>query len=165
MAARKERSTEAALSKESAGLLLYRGEPPHVEVLLVHPGGPFWKRRDEGAWSIPKGEIELGETPIDVAQREFAEELGRPAPAGALSSLGSIRQAGGKVVHAWAEPGDIDVTRIESSTFSMEWPPSSGRMQTFPEVDRAAWFDLETARRMILAAQSTFLDRLEQLLV
>ena len=130
----------------------------------MHPGGPFWKRRDEGAWSIPKGEIELGETPMDVAQREFAEELGRPAPAGALSSLGSIRQAGGKVVHAWAEPGDIDVTRIESSTFSMEWPPSSGRMQTFPEVDRAAWFDLETARRMILAAQSTFLDRLEQLL-
>ena len=130
----------------------------------MHPGGPFWKRRDEGAWSIPKGEIELGETPMDVAQREFAEELGRPAPAGAMSSLGSIRQAGGKVVHAWAEPGDIDVARIESSTFSLEWPPGSGRVQTFPEVDRAAWFDLETARRMILAAQSTFLDRLEQLL-
>lgn len=165
MASRKNRTTEAALSKESAGLLLYRGEPPNIEVLLVHPGGPFWKRRDEGAWSIPKGEIEQGETAIDVARREFAEELGRPAPISAPASLGSIRQAGGKVVHAWAAPGDLDVSRIESSTFSMEWPPSSGRMQTFPEVDRAAWFDLGTARRMILTAQSTFLDRLEQLLV
>lgn len=131
-------------------------------MLLVHPGGPFWKNKDEGAWSIPKGEIEQGETPIDVARREFAEELGVPAPEGELTSLGSIRQAGGKVVHAWAEPGDLDVSRIESSTFTMEWPPSSGRMQAFPEVDRASWFDLETARRMILAAQASFLGRLEE---
>ncbi len=150
-----------SVAKESAGLLLYRRRDRTLEVLLVHPGGPFWKRREEGAWSLPKGEIEQGERPIEVARREFQEELGQPPPEGSFTPLGSIRQAGGKVVHAWAAPGALDVERVESGTFSVEWPPRSGRMQEFPEVDRAAWFDLQTARRMILQAQSTFLDRLE----
>ena len=130
-------------------------------MLLVHPGGPFWKRRDEGAWSIPKGEIEAREEPEDVARREFQEELGRPAPDGDFKSLGSIRQAGGKVVHAWAAAGDVDVDDVHSVEFDMEWPPRSGKMQSFPEVDRAAWFDLRTARQKILPAQSTLIDRLE----
>ena len=126
----------------------------------MHPGGPLWKRKDDGAWSIPKGEIERGETPIDVAGREFAEELGRPAPAGTFTSLGSVQQSGGKIVHAWAIPADIDVEHVTSSTFEMEWPPRSGRMASFPEVDRAEWFDLETARRKINPAQQAFIDRL-----
>ena len=130
-------------------------------MLLVHPGGPFWAKRDEGAWSIPKGEIETGEKAIDVARREFQEELGAQPPDSEMASLGSIRQAGGKVVHAWAADGDFDVTQLKSMGFSMEWPPRSGRMQEFPEVDRAAWFDLEEARRMILSSQLPLLDRLE----
>jgi predicted NUDIX family NTP pyrophosphohydrolase len=133
-----------------------------TEVLLVHPGGPFWKRRDEGAWSIPKGEIEAREAPQDVARREFQEELGRQAPDGDFKSLGSIRQASGKVVHAWAVAGDVDVDDVHSTTFDLEWPPRSGKMQAFPEVDRAAWFDLEGARRKILPSQATFIDRLEK---
>jgi predicted NUDIX family NTP pyrophosphohydrolase len=128
----------------------------------VHPGGPFWMRKDEGAWSIPKGEIEPGEQPTDVARREFQEELGRPAPDGAITSLGSVRQAGGKVVHAWAAAGDFDVDNVKSVTFEMEWPPRSGRKQSFPEVDRAEWFDLVMARRKILHSQAVFLDRLEK---
>ena len=131
------------------------------EVLLIHPGGPFWKRKDEGAWSLPKGEIEPGETREDVARREFREELGHEPPDGPMLELGSIRQAGGKVVHAWAAAGDLDPGTIDSIGFEMEWPPNSGRKQSFPEVDRAEWFDLETARRKILPAQATFLDRLE----
>ena len=150
------------MTVESAGLVLYRLRDGKAEVLLVHPGGPLWKRRDEGAWSIPKGEIEPGESRLDVARREFQEELGLPPPGGDLAPLGSVRQAGGKVVHAWAALGDVDVTRVSSDTFAMEWPPRSGKMQEFPEVDKAAWFDLASARRMILAAQSTFLDRLEE---
>lgn len=130
-------------------------------MLLVHPGGPFWKRRDEGAWSIPKGEIEANETPQDVARREFQEEIGQPAPDGDFTPLGSIRQAGGKVVHAWALQGDLDVDDVQSETFEMEWPPRSGKKQAFPEVDRAEWFDLHTARQKILPAQVTFIDRLE----
>ena len=129
----------------------------------MHPGGPLWKRKDEGAWSIPKGEIESGETPIEVARREFAEELGQPPPDGEPTSLGSVRQAGGKVVHGWALPGDLDVQSITSSTFEMDWPPRSGRRASFPEVDRAEWFDLETARRKVNPAQGTFIDRLEKL--
>lgn len=131
-------------------------------MLLVHPGGPFWKRRDEGAWSIPKGEIEAREAPQDVARREFQEELGRQAPDGDFRPLGSIRQGGGKVVHAWAVAGDVDVDDVLSATFDMEWPPRSGKTQAFPEVDRAAWFDLEEARRKILSSQATFIDRLEK---
>jgi predicted NUDIX family NTP pyrophosphohydrolase len=131
-------------------------------VLLIHPGGPFWKKRDDGAWSVPKGEIEPGESPAEVARREFHEELGHPAPDGDLVPLGKVRQAGGKIVEVWAAEGDIDTDRIESMTFEMEWPPRSGRRATFPEVDRAAWFDLETARRKILDAQRVFIDRLEK---
>jgi len=149
------------MTVESAGLVLYRVRDGKTEVLLVHPGGPFWKRRDEGAWSIPKGEIGPGESRLDVARREFQEELGVPLPEGEVLPLGSVRQGGGKVVHAWAAPGDLDVSRVSSSTFAIEWPPRSGRTQEFPEVDKAAWFDLDAARRMILAAQGAFLDRLE----
>ena len=149
------------MTVESAGLVLYRVRDGKTEVLLVHPGGPFWKRRDEGAWSIPKGEMRPGESRLDVARREFQEELGVPLPEGEVLPLGSVRQAGGKVVHAWAAPGDLDVSRVSSSTFAIEWPPRSGRTQEFPEVDKAAWFDLDAARRMILAAQGAFLDRLE----
>lgn len=152
------------MTVESAGLLLYRLRGGAPEVLLVHPGGPFWKKRDEGAWSIPKGEIESGEAAIDVARREFEEELGQAAPDGDFMQLGSVRQAGGKAVHAWAAPGDFDVTRLNSAAFEMEWPPRSGRKQSFPEVDKAAWFDLETARRMILQGQTAFLDRLQKLI-
>jgi len=149
------------MTVESAGLVLYRVRDGKTEVLLVHPGGPFWKRRDEGAWSIPKGEMGPGESRLDVARREFQEELGVPLPEGEVLPLGSVRQAGGKVVHAWAAPGDLDVSRVSSSTFAIEWPPRSGRTQEFPEVDKAAWFDLDAARRVILAAQGAFLDRLE----
>jgi len=131
-----------------------------LEVLLVHPGGPFWAKRNEGAWSIPKGEIEPGETALDVARREFEEELGVPPPADEeLTPLGTIRQAGGKLVHAWALRGDLDVARVRSVTFSLEWPPRSGRIQEFAEVDRAAWFDLDEARRMILQSQLPLLER------
>jgi predicted NUDIX family NTP pyrophosphohydrolase len=154
-------SGQAPLSKESAGLLLHREHEGRREVLLVHPGGPFWSRRDEGAWSIPKGEIEPGETALQVALREFREELGQAPPNGQTVPLGSVRQAGGKVVHAWAVAGDLDADRVVSLTFEMEWPPRSGRKQAFPEVDRAGWFDLETARRKILPPQATFIDRLE----
>jgi predicted NUDIX family NTP pyrophosphohydrolase len=150
------------LAVESAGLLLCRERDGKTEVLLVHPGGPFWKNKNQGAWSIPKGEIEPGETPVDVACREFREELGSPPPAVELTPLGSIKQAGGKVVHAWSARGDFDPSRIAGGNFTMEWPPRSGRMQEFPEVDRAEWFDLDQARRMILPAQAAFLDRLPQ---
>jgi predicted NUDIX family NTP pyrophosphohydrolase len=133
-------------------------------VLLVHPGGPFWQRRDSGSWSIPKGEIVPGETPLSVARREFQEELGQPPPEGEVSPLGSVRQAGGKIVHVWATPGDLDIERVHSATFEMEWPPKSGNMQAFPEVDRAGWFDVATAREKIVPAQEAFLERLETLL-
>jgi predicted NUDIX family NTP pyrophosphohydrolase len=149
------------LSRESAGLLLYRERDGRLQVLLVHPGGPFWSRRDEGVWSIPKGEIEAGETPVDVARREFGEELGSPPPDGEWAPLGTVRQRGGKIVHAWSARGDLDPSRIRSTAFELEWPPRSGKKSSFPEVDRAAWFDFEEARRRILPAQAAFIDRLE----
>ena len=149
-------------SAQSAGLLLYRRQDGKLEVLLVHPGGPFWQKRDEGVWSIPKGEFAEDEVGLDVARREFQEELGTPVPAGEATSLGAVRQTGGKVVHAWAVPGDLDVTRTTSNTFELEWPPRSAQMQTFPEIDRAAWFDVDTARRKLLPAQRAFIDRLEE---
>ena len=152
------------VAAESAGLLLYRLRDRVLEVLLVHAGGPFWKRRDAGAWSIPKGEIENGEVAEEVARREFKEELGQDAPGGELVSIGTVRQAGGKLVHAWTARGDVDVDRIASMKFTMEWPPRSGRMQEFAEVDVAGWFDLESARQKMLPAQTVFLDRLEQVL-
>ena len=149
-------------SAKSAGLVLYRRRNGNLEVLLVHPGGPFWQKRDEGAWSIPKGELAENENGMDVARREFQEELGTAAPSGQATPLGEVRQAGGKVVLAWALPGDLDVTRITSNPFEIEWPPRSGRMQQFPEVDRAGWFDPDTARRKLLPAQGAFIDRLEE---
>lgn len=145
----------------SAGLVLFRDRDGRIEILLVHPGGPFWQKRDEGAWSIPKGEVGDDEDGIGVARREFQEELGIPAPVGPVAALGGVRQPGGKSVDAWALRGDLDVTSVSSNTFVIEWPPRSGKRQTFPEVDRAAWFDLETARRKILAGQRPFIDRLE----
>ena len=146
---------------QSAGLVLYRQRDGNLEVLLVHPGGPFWLKRDEGAWSIPKGEFAENEGGIEVARRECQEELGPAAPNGEARPLGEVRQPGGKTVHAWAMAGDLDVTRTTSNTFEIEWPPRSGKLQTFPEIDRAAWFDLDTARRKILPAQRAFIDRLE----
>jgi predicted NUDIX family NTP pyrophosphohydrolase len=149
--------------KTSAGLLVYRRGDAGIEVLLVHPGGPYWAKRDEGAWSVPKGEFEPGEDPLEVAVREFAEEIGSdpPDPATAVS-LGELRQPSGKVVSTWAVEGDLDVSESRSNTFEMEWPPRSGRTREFPEVDRAAWFDLPAARRKLLRGQVGFLDRLEE---
>ena len=143
---------------------MYRKREGETEVLLVHPGGPFWLNRDAGAWSIPKGEFNANEIALDVARREFQEELGSQAPDGNIAALGTIRQAGGKTVHAWAVTGDVDVTHFTSNTFEIEWPPRSGTMQEFPEVDRAEWFDLLNARRKMLPAQREFIDRLEALL-
>jgi len=145
-------------------LLLYRQPQGKLEVLLVHPGGPFWQKRDDGAWSIPKGEVAENEVGMDAARREFQEELGEAAPDGDLTALGAVRQTGGKIVHAWASRGDLDVTRSTSNTFVIEWPPRSGKMQEFPEVDRAAWYDPDTARRKLVSAQRAFIDRLEELL-
>jgi predicted NUDIX family NTP pyrophosphohydrolase len=141
---------------------MYRGAAQSLEVLLVHPGGPFWRNKDDGAWSIPKGEIDAGEDPEEVARREFMEELGT-APAGPLRPLGEIRQGGGKRVHSFALHGDLDVSTVASNTFEMEWPPKSGRTQIFPEVDRAEWFALPVARMKILEGQLPLLDRLEEL--
>lgn len=148
----------------SSGLLLYRVVHDTVEVLLVHPGGPFWARRDDGAWSLPKGEHTPDEDALQVAAREFAEELGTAPPVGAVTFLGEVRQRGGKRVTGWAVEGDLDVTVVRSNTFSMEWPPRSGTMQDFPEIDRAAWFSLEDARRKLLPAQVPFIERLLELL-
>ncbi len=150
----------------SAGLLLWRrGDGGATEVLLVHPGGPLWARREWGAWSVPKGEVPDPSAPdaelVAEAEREFAEELGQPAPAGPREDLGEVRQRSGKRVRAWAVAGDLDVATVRSNTFTMEWPPRSGRTATFPEVDRAAWFGLDEARRRILEGQRPLLDRLE----
>jgi predicted NUDIX family NTP pyrophosphohydrolase len=156
-----------ARSPRSAGILLHRrapGAPEVPEVLLVHPGGPLWARRDLGVWSIPKGEYDDGEDPFSAARREFAEELGVPPPDGPALDLGEIRQRAGKLVRAWALAGDLDVSVVNSNTFAMEWPPRSGHMQGFPEVDRAGWFDLDVARQQIIAAQIALIDRLVALL-
>jgi predicted NUDIX family NTP pyrophosphohydrolase len=149
-------------TKRSAGILLFRRNGDETEFLLVHPGGPFWAKKDAGAWSIPKGQIEDEEEPRACAIRELEEELG-PAPEldpRRLIELGSIRQRAGKVVEAWAAEGEFDPTTLDSNTFSMEWPPRSGGEREFPEVDRAEWFDLEAAREKILPAQAAFFDRL-----
>jgi predicted NUDIX family NTP pyrophosphohydrolase len=148
--------------KRSAGILLHRRRDGEREVLLVHPGGPFWAKKDAGAWSIPKGEYEDGEDARACALREFAEELGGPPPDGELVDLGEVRQRSGKVVTAWALAGDADTDAIRSNTFTMEWPPRSGKMREFPEVDRAAWLSLGEAREKILPAQAPLLDRLAQ---
>lgn len=148
--------------KRSAGILLFRRSGERPEFLLAHPGGPYWQKRDLGAWSIPKGEIEADEEPRACALRELAEELG-PAPAidvTDLIELGQVRQRAGKVVEAWAAEADFDPASLDSISFEMEWPPRSGKEAEFPEVDRVEWFDLERAREKILPGQETFLDRL-----
>jgi predicted NUDIX family NTP pyrophosphohydrolase len=152
----------SARGRKSAGLLLFRGAGAELEVLLVHPGGPFWATRDLGAWSIPKGECEDGEDPRATARREFAEELGNPAPDGEAIELGEVRQKAGKTVLAWGIAGDLDPEQITSNTFTMEWPPRSGRSQEFPEVDRAGWFGLGEARERINPAQVALLERLRE---
>lgn len=148
-----------AMSKVSAGILPYRWRGGRLEVFLVHPGGPFYAHRDAGVWSIAKGLIEPGEDPERAARREFAEETGQ-AVAGPLLPLGMLRQPSGKRVHAFAVAMDLDPERLRSNTFLLEWPPGSGHRRAFPEVDRGAWFDLETAREKILPGQAAFLDRL-----
>lgn len=147
------------MARASAGILLYRRRAAGLEVLLVHPGGPYWRRRDEGAWSIPKGETEPGEDSRETALRELSEETGL-AVDGEMLELEPIRQRGGKVVHAWAAEGREGAARVGESTFSMPWPPGSTRMKEFPEVDRAEWFDLSMARRKVLASQEPLLDQL-----
>lgn len=146
--------------KRSAGLLVFRTGGGRLEVLLGHLGGPFWARQDAAAWSVPKGEYGDDETPEAAARREFTEELGLPAPTGTLVALGDVRQSGGKTVTVWAVEGDVDPAAVVPGTFSLEWPPRSGRIQEFPEVDRVDWFDLDTARQKLVAGQRAFLDRL-----
>jgi len=147
------------MAKESAGLLLYRRRVGAIEVLLVHPGGPFWAKKDLGAWSIPKGEIDVGENPEQAARREVREETGI-AVEGALMPLTPLRQKSRKLVRAWAVEADCDAGAIRSNNFSMVWPPRSGKVQEFPEIDRAAWFDLAAAREKINPGQARFLDEL-----
>ena len=148
------------MSKKSAGLLVFRETSGHLEVLLVHPGGPFWARKDEGAWSIPKGEFEEGEDPVKAAIREFEEETGFTVH-GDLIPLEPLRQPGGKMVYAWAIRKNLDPSGFKSNTFTMEWPPKSGRQREFPEIDRVAWFPVESARRKILKGQAAFITQLE----
>jgi predicted NUDIX family NTP pyrophosphohydrolase len=145
--------------KQAAGLLLFRERVGTLEVLLVHPGGPLWARKDEGAWSIPKGEIEPNEDALSAARREVEEETGA-RPAGNFIALSPFRQTGGKIVHVWAIESDFDPASLTSNQFEMEWPPKSGNRRSFPEVDRAAWFDLETAGRKILPSQAIVLQQL-----
>lgn len=154
------------MPKTAAGILLYRrrADDGRLEVLLGHPGGPFFTTRTDGIWSIPKGEAADGEDLFDVARREFSEETGHPAPEGEGRWLGTVTGRSGKVVHAWAFEGELDPTRAVSNTFDLEWPPRSGRIVAFPEIDRWAWFGLDDARRVIGAAQVGLLERLETLL-
>lgn len=150
------------MPRQSAGILLFRGRGPDLEVLLVHPGGPLWARKDAGAWTIPKGELADDEDPLAAARREFAEETGHSL-AGPFHPLTPIRQRAGKLVHAWACRGHVDPAALRSNTFEMEWPPRSGRRQSFPEVDRAAYFSLAAARAKINPAQVALLDELARL--
>jgi predicted NUDIX family NTP pyrophosphohydrolase len=147
------------MAKRSAGILMYRRSGAGLELLLVHPGGPFWAKKDFGAWSIPKGEHGPDENPLAVAQREFEEETGA-RPQGDFAPLGDVVQPGRKIVTAWAVEGDFDVAALKSNRFEMEWPPRSGRKASFPEVDRAQWFSVAEARRKILQGQRPFIDRL-----
>jgi predicted NUDIX family NTP pyrophosphohydrolase len=149
------------MSKQSAGLLIYRQRNGAPEVFLVHPGGPFWAKKDDGAWSIPKGEFAPGDDPLATARREFTEETGFTID-GPFTALAPVKQPGGKIVHAFAVAGDCDASSIRSNTFTLEWPPRSGRRQEFPEVDRAGWFALAAARDKILKGQLPLLDALEQ---
>jgi predicted NUDIX family NTP pyrophosphohydrolase len=148
------------MAKRSAGILMYRRQGPAIELLLVHPGGPFWQRKDRGAWSLPKGEYGAGEDPLTEARREFAEELGAALPDRAFLDLGAIKQPGGKVITAFAIEGDFDPATLKSNLFALEWPPGSGWTQTFPEVDRAQWFSPANAREKIHSGQAGFIARL-----
>ena len=148
------------MARRSAGIVLYRSGAAGLEVLLVHPGGPFWARKDAGAWSIPKGEYEDGEDPLACALREFEEETGTRLGADDAVELGSVRQKSGKQVTAWAVAGDLDAAAVRSNTFVMEWPPRSGRQAEFPEIDRAQWFDVDAAREKLVSAQVELLERL-----
>jgi predicted NUDIX family NTP pyrophosphohydrolase len=157
------RKGDDIMAVKSAGLLMFRRRGRSLEVLLVHPGGPFWAKKDLGSWSIPKGEYDPGEDPLDAARREFQEETGHVA-SGDFIELGPARQKGGKTVTAWAFEGDMDPVSLRSNTFTMEWPPRSGRKQEFPEVDRAAWFGIEAARSRIVKGQVRLLDELASIL-
>ena len=148
--------------KQAAGILLYRRGASGLEVLLAHPGGPLWARKDEGSWTLPKGQFTDGELPLDAAKREFEEEMGS-APSGDFQSLGTLKQPSGKIIHAWAAESEFNAASVKSNLFSMEWPPKSGRTAEFPEVDRAAWFSPDKARQKINAGQRPFIDRLEDL--
>ena len=149
----------------SAGIVLWRHGAQGIEVLLAHMGGPFWANKDHGHWTVPKGEIEPGEEFEAVARREFQEETAHPLPDAPLVALGQIRQKSGKVVYAWGVEGDLDPARAVSNRYEMEWPPGSGRIESFPEIDRVEWFDLDEARRRLKAAQVPFLDRLAEAVV
>lgn len=149
-------------AKTSAGLLLFRWTDQDLEVLIGHMGGPFWSRKDAGAWSMPKGEYDQDEEPEAAARREFTEELGLPVPDGELIELGTVRQSGGKVVTAWALEADLDPGEVVPGTFELEWPPKSGRMREFPEVDRVGWFPIERACELIVKGQRPLLDRLRE---
>lgn len=150
------------MAKQSAGLVVYRKRNGVLEVFLVHPGGPFWRNKDVGAWSIPKGEFTEGEEPLDVAKREFQEETGMPID-GSFTPLEPIKQRSGKTVCAWAIEAEVDASQVKSNTFSMEWPPRSGKMKEFPEVDRGEWFDLATAMQKINEAQRGLISQVEKL--
>ena len=154
------------MPKKSAGLLLYRrhDDKPQWELLLVHPGGPFWRKKDDGAWTIPKGEFDDSENPLDAARREFKEELGADPPAADPIKLKPVKQAGGKIVHCWAVAGEFDPTTLHSNTFQQEWPPKSGQMREFPEVDRAAWYSPEMAKQKIIGGQLPLIDELMTML-
>jgi predicted NUDIX family NTP pyrophosphohydrolase len=153
---------EERVTRLSSGLLLFRRSAAGLEVLLVHMGGPFWRERDAGAWSIPKGEHQADDDSLHEARREFAEELGLQAPPGEACDLGELKQRSGKLIHAWALESDLDVSEISSNTFELEWPRGSGRVQRFPEVDRAAWLGLDVAREKLVGGQVPFLQRLRE---
>lgn len=150
------------MAKQSAGLLLYRQAAKDIEVLLVHPGGPFWVKKDKGAWSVPKGEYGADEEPLAAAKREFAEETGQVAPEGEYIELGEFKRKDGKTVKAWAIESDFDAGKIKSNTFEMEWPPRSGQKQEFLEVDKAAWFTLARAPEKMHQGQAVFIERLAE---
>ncbi len=152
------------MAKKSAGILLLRTHNNNPEVFLVHPGGPFWIKKDEGAWSIPKGEFEDDEEPLAAAKREFEEETGIKI-SGEFIELTPIKQKSGKIVYAWAVEGNIDPAKIKSNEFEIEWPPKSGKMKTFPEIDKAAWFYFDEAKKKILESQANFIDELKKILL
>jgi len=152
------------MAKHSAGLLIYRLGLQSLDVLLVHPGGPFWAKKDDGAWFVPKGELEPNEDALSAARREFGEELGIAAPAGEPLALGNVKNKGGKLIECWALPGDLDLNAFRSNTFELEWPPRSGKKKAFPEVDRAEYFSVEQAVRKMHPAELPFVERLLKLL-